>query len=370
MKEPLTPLAAGFTLRTEMSLDLAAAPFGAKVADITPAEGSSRLELSGPRRQLARPYLDASAGPGGLAARVVNGDGQPLSVALVGAGTPKVLPLPVAPIAIRARADGGVWLLTHDSVLHVDEQSAVATMVPYRAVTLVAVQDDAVWAVGLDEAAYISASGSLAGPFPWPGGLHVAGSEDALLAIDPRAPGRLHALRPDGSTEVLAEWPTSDRFERLVSHIDQCTVTISGATLQRHTAEGTSAVTIQSVGLTEHDGEPFGSARAGGNVDVCRADGMRIQLPLPSSAPPVVAIRAVARSDRYTLVYGGDFAAWYDGLRMERSFEVDDETFIREVFPRAWNLAGQRQVTAYVADGVLLSATGPAGAALVALNWC
>ena len=269
---------------------------------------------------------------------------------------------------MSARADGGVWLLTHDRVLHVDGESTVATTVPYRAAALAGVRKDAVWAVGLGDAAYISARGSLAGPFPWTGGLHVAGSGDALLAIDPRAPGRLCAMYPDGSTEVLAEWPSSDRFEWLVSRTDRCTITISGATLHCRTAEGTSTIAIQSAGLTEPNGEPFGSARDGDNVNVWQADGTRTQLPLPSGAPPVTAIRAVARSGRHTLVYGGDFAAWYNGTRMERSFDVDDEAQEREVFPRAWNLAGQPSVAAYAADSVLLSAAGPAGAVLIALS--
>src|SRR5690349_16742166 len=87
-----------------------------EVVDVGPPSGGSFIELPGPQRRPVRPYLEPFAGPGGVAARLLRGDGLVIPVVVLPGAPFSVVPVSAPPVALSARGDGGFWLLTQSAL--------------------------------------------------------------------------------------------------------------------------------------------------------------------------------------------------------------------------------------------------------------
>jgi hypothetical protein len=339
-----------------------------EVVEVEPPPGGSFIALPGPKLRPVRPYLDPFAGPGGVAARVVRGDGQATRTVILIGDAVHFIETAAPPLAASA-AHNGVWVLTPGALQFLDKSGKEIHTLQLSAVTLVGGNDGAVWAVGLDTAWSVDAGGQILARYPWKGGLQSVGSGGALCVLDKSKPRRLRYLYPDGE-EKLAPLPFSPGpFEELLAVTSDTIITKSGAVLYFHNLATGAVVeiTAQAAGLTNED-EAFVSGRTGPLVNLWIAPGRERRLTLPAATPDPGAFRAVAVIGSRTLIYGRDFAAWYENEHIENTFAVDEKSYRDEVFPFLWDLGAPRFAAAAPDGLVVISATGPKGVVLIGLR--
>lgn len=339
-----------------MSLaERALVPWGAglpgEVVETGPPEGGSFLAVPGPLRKPARTSLAPSISAGGRwCARAVAGDGAALP--LVVFEGPRSVWLASSPLDVCARDGGGFWAIHSGQVVLHDAEGGAVRSEPVGAVLLVSAADDGVWAVTLDEAVRLDGGGRVAERVEWRGGTRSA----------PAAGGGL-AAPLDGSVEVLGGSRVSvdlGPHERLLAVAEDAVLTATGGSVRRHAAGSVDEVPLQAAGLSEQ-GVPWISGRASPTAVELRSDGTVERFELGESAPAQGALRVV---DADTLTVVGSADAWR--LRGGEHFMLDESSYRDSVFPTAWELG---TVTGTPAGTVLVSASGPPGAALLELRW-
>ena len=344
-------------------------PLQLEVVEIEPPVGGSFLALPGPKRRPVRPYLEPLASPGGIAARVLRGDGKVMPVAVIVGETPKVMELPHPPIALSMRKDGGVWVLNHEGLVHRDGTGMEVQSVHISGITLVGGKENAVWVVGLNDAWFVEATGAIRGSYPWKGGFSSAGFEDRLCTLDKREPRPVRCLNPNGEERLINLSFSPEPFEQLLAFQDDKMVTITASKLRRYNTEGVTAeLTVQSAGLTA-DGDVFLSGSKDREITLCSNQGIEKLFHLPSDIPAPGVIPVVAVEGKRSIAYGLDRAIWYDRDRIENTFIVDEDSYRNDVFPKLWSLGTPRFATAKSDGSVVLSATGPSGLVLISIQW-
>jgi hypothetical protein len=189
-----------------------------------------------------------------------------------------------------------------------------------------------------------------------------------LCALEKPAPRRVRGVTPGGEEHLFALSASVENFENLLAFSMVEALTMTSSRLRRYSEGGVSAeVIVQAAGVST-EGEPFLSGRKGDWVSVYLSGGRVRQLRLPPDAPQQGAVCAVAVEGNRSLVYGLDFAAWYDGDQLEESFKVDEERYHNDIFPHLWSLAVPRFATAAPDGTVVLSASGLNGIALIGLR--
>jgi hypothetical protein len=284
----------------------------------------------------------------------------------------RIHPAPEAPLALSRREDGGVWVLTQDHLIHCSAEGQALETVAVTGHLLVGSAQSSVWVVDLrtEIARLVDAAGQIRGEHGWTGGAGSApGDGGALCALRKDRPFRVQCLRPAGAEESV-ELPGPPRLaETLLAWKDRGWITLSGATLRRYGPGGLqSQLTVQSAGLTD-TGDVFLSGREESWVNLWINRGLPQRLPLPSHLPEWGAFAVRAVEGGRCLVSGLDFAAWYKGSEAQDTFMVDEDSYRERVFPHLWSLGGLRFAAAAPAGTVILSATGPAGVALIELTW-
>lgn len=339
-----------------------------EVVEVGPPPGGSFIVLPGPRRRPVRPYLDPFAGPGGVAARVVRGDGQVTRTVVLLGDAVQFIEAAAPPLALSA-ARGGVWVLTRGELQFLDNSGARVHALHLDAVTLVGADDGAVWAVGIDTAWSVDAGGRVLARHAWGGGLGSVGSGGALCVLEKGEPRRLRYLYPGGEEKLVPLPFSPGTFTELLAVTGDSVITKSGAAIYFHNLSTGAGVEVPALaaGLT-NEGEAFVSGRSGPSVRLLVAPGRERRLTLPAGAPDPGAFRAVAVAGSRTLVYGRDFAAWYAGGDVEKSFAVDEKSYREEVFPFLWDFGAPRFAAAAPDGLVVISAAGPTGVVLVGLR--
>jgi hypothetical protein len=364
---------------TPRSVDLkllAVVPWSAQVpldmVEIGPPAGGSFLELPGPARLPVRPHLKPFVSAGGVAALLQRADERIFSMIFSCGERVRVHAASEPPLALSRREDGGLWVLTQNHLTHCSEEGQALDTVAVTGHILVGSAQSSVWVVNLrtETARLVDATGQIRGEYGWTGGAGSApGDAGSLCALHKKRPFRVRCLSPAGAEESF-DLPVAPRpMETLLAWKGEGWITLSGSTLRRFGPGGLqSQLTVQSAGLTD-TGDLFLSGREGPWVHLWINRGLPQRLPLPSHLPEwgAIAVRAVERG--LYLVSGLDYAAWYRGSEVQETFVVDEDSYRKRVFPHCWNLGGHRSVAATPAGTVILSATGPAGVALIELAW-
>ena len=91
-----------------------------EVVEAGPPTRGSFIDLPGPKRLPTRPYLEPFAGPCGVVARVLRGDGQVMPLVVLVDKTETVRSISELPLALSAGSDGGVWVLTRKRLEYFD----------------------------------------------------------------------------------------------------------------------------------------------------------------------------------------------------------------------------------------------------------
>ena len=323
-------------------------PIAEEIADVTPPEGGSFLELPGPRVRLARPKLEPAASYGGaLAARVLGGDGSPRPSVLLGDA---IVALTSAPLALAARDDGGCWALHEGQVVHHDAHGSAVRALALDAIALVPAPDDGVWAVGMRDARRIDGGGGVADPVEWHGGLGSAPADGGLAAVTRDGLQTLEAEPVDAELDPHAQ---------LLASAGGVLITRGGGGVRR----GAEHIPLQAAGVAG-DGTPWISGRAGPQTVELRLGAQVEHFDVPDSSPGV--LRVVAVEEDSVLVAALDQAWRLRGGSVEETFALDDERYRESLFPQLWELTA---VGATPAGDVLVGASGPAGLAVLSLAW-
>ena len=339
-----------------------------EVVEVGPPTGGSFIDLPGPKRLPTRPYLEPFAGPCGVAARVLWGDGQVMPLVVLVDKTETVRSISELPLALSAGSDGGVWVLTRKRLEYFDADGTQVHALNITGITLVGVDSGAVWVVGFDTAWFVDGDGRIRAHYPWNAGIGSVGSGSTLCALDKGEPRRIRCLEPTGEERFLTLPSPPSPFEQLLAFTRHEIITKSGSIFRSYGPDGIlSEMTVHAAGLTAA-GDAFVSGRSGSSIDLWVAKGRAQQLPLPPDAPVHGALRVVSVEGRRSLVYGLDFAAWYESGSVENTFVVDEQNFRNDVFPYMWDIGTSRYAAASPDGMVILSTTGPAGASLIAMR--
>jgi hypothetical protein len=335
---------------------------GAAVVDVGPPTGGA-IELPGPRTRPVRPHLEIAAASAGIAARVVQGDGV---VAALAVRNDEIVPLPGPPLAVTARTDG-IWALYRDSLVHHDRQGTARKTVALSGVALIGSTGDAVWLASNDQAWHVAADGMVHGPFAWRDPLTSFETTGKLCARDRRDPRSLSCLAPDGAHTSLAVPVELAPLEQPIALEANRMITLQGTTVRlRRGADLVGEWTLQVAGLD--------TAKAGFVVTMT-AGQVALWRPVSSAAlvartftPAGQSALAAASVDGETVVlYGRGHATTHRGSAAASTAPIDESSYRATIFPSAWEMAPVRGI-AVRGDGVIaVSASGPAGAAVVEL---
>lgn len=339
------------------------------IVDVEPPPGGSFIELPGPRKQPRRPYLELFAGPAGVAARVIRGDGkaQPLAV-LVGNGGHQVVTLPGQPLAVAARSNG-LWALYRDRLMAFDRAGSEQLAVDVAANHLVAATGDAAWVMSLDQVWYVDASGGRRGPYEWSGDLRSIASGDRLCALAKQAPYPVRCLAPGGEASTISLPEQPQPFEMLLALGDGVAISHVGSnSVYWYSDEGSpDELAIRGAGM-EASGRGFVASLVSGQgqrVSVQVEGGAEYGVSVPEQPAMKAPVYVVAMDGERVLLHSRERAMWLDNGAIERSIDLDEASYRSEVFPHAWSLAPTRPLAALADGTVLISTTGPAGMALV-----
>jgi hypothetical protein len=345
-------------------------PLKLDVVEVGPPSDGSFIDLPGPKRRPVRPYLEPLAGPNGIAARVLRGDGQVMPFIVVVGEPTAVVPLAKPPRAISVRADGGLWVLNDDSLGHYDQTGNQLDTLELSGMTLVGGADNAVWVVSHDTATYIDTAGRIEGSYTWQAGLNSVDSNNSICALGKGAPRQVHCLNPDGQKTFIDLAVSPGPFEHLLLITDDAVFTLAGAILRHYSraSDEIAQIIIQAAGLTSAN-TAFASGRDNGQVKLWEAGQAVRHLSLPSNTAVQGAFPVVSVQDTRSLVYGLDQAIWYDGDDIDRTFVVDEGTYRSEVFPHLWRLGPTGFAASSRDETIILSATGPSGVTLIGLRW-
>ncbi|HEX7839553.1 MAG TPA: hypothetical protein VF469_18890, partial [Kofleriaceae bacterium] len=218
---------------------------GAAVVDVAPSSGGM-LELPGPRARPVRPHLELSASPAGTAARVVQGDGKVIALAL---REGDVIPLPAPPAAVAARSDG-VWAMYRDSLVAHDRQGVPRHKIALSGVALVGSASDAAWVASNEQAWYVEAGGAVRGPFAWRDPLASFVTGDRLCARDRHDARTVTCLASDGTASKAVLAVALAPLEQPIALDGARLVTLQGVTLRRRRgADLLGTWTLQGAGL-------------------------------------------------------------------------------------------------------------------------
>jgi hypothetical protein len=338
------------------------------VVEVGPPEGGSFFEVPGPKRRPVRPHLEPFAGAGGVAARLLRGDGVVIPVAVLPGPPLKLVPLSAPPVALSARSDGGLWILTQSALEHLDANGRRLLALDLTGLSLVGTSSDDVWVVGHDDLWFVQANGQSPTRLSQNAGFGWVGSGASICAIEKNDPRYVRCVEPNGTEQRSRLSAEPDPFAQLLLFKEGEVITRSGSVIRHYYPDGkTGEISVQAAGLTAA-GEVFVSGREKSFVKLWLA-GELLQFPLPPEVTSKDPFRVVSVENNRALVLGFDLAAYYEDEQVKKTFVVDDSNYGDEVFPKLWNLGGSGFTTAFPDGRVLISASGPSGVALITLRF-
>ena len=342
---------------------------GMDVVEVHPPKGGSFFELPGPKSIPVRPYLEPFINSNGVAARLLQGDGQVMPVAILAKETPSIVELPEPPLALSMRQDGSIWVLNREELVHSSISGETIHTLSLSGMTLVSGKGDSVWVVGLDSTWFVTGDGSISGPYPWQGGFGSVSYGDSICALEKKKPRKVTCLSSSGQEQLSTLSFIPQLFEQFLAFNQNIAVTKTSSQLRIYAPNGVTAnLVVQAAGLTK-DGDAFISGSQDGKVALLTNKGKKF-LPLPSisletqGAYPIVAV-----VDERSLVYGLDQGIWYVGEEVESIFDVSEEKYRQDIFPYQWKLGGNNFAAANSDGIVVLSASGSTGLVLISLQW-
>ncbi|HEV2782702.1 MAG TPA: hypothetical protein VGX25_25200 [Actinophytocola sp.] len=334
-------------------------PLPVTVGPSGPAPGSGAIEIPGSRQTPTRTWLEPTAGPAGVAGRIVDPDGTARPVALGPDGGLVALPAPPSAVAPRA---GGVWALTEESLTGVDADGSVAVRTGFGGVRLIPAAGDAVWLLGSDTCRHIAGDGTVTAQAPWSDPFNAAVAGADLCGWEPGNPTGMVCVAPDGTRGHRDPGRTREAFERLLAFGETGIVTALLRTLVYRDPSRSTALALTGAGLTSA-GQPFLAGEHDGRPWLWRAGAP----PLPLPAEGRGQVLQVA-GDR-VLVRAGEVATWWEGDVPVRKFPADELTFRDEIFPAAWLVSPPFPFSAGPDGSIVVAASGPTGIAVLTLRW-
>lgn len=335
-------------------------------------------DLPGPKTYPLRPGFVPVWSPGGLAGIVEDGNGrtQPLVILLNRTITP--ISLPDTPYGVSRNSDGGAWVLFGKTLTRYDVQGKVLQTTDNPGGShLIGAERDTSWILSLDQAWFVSAEGKSRGGWQWQGWTSSTVIGRSLCGWDRKLEWRrLRCLEPDGREHFMAlNWLIKPKGGQILS-VTKDTLLTRGSWIFSYNDTGRSEeLKIENVGLTT-TGEAFVSILTDDNqADVCLSNGKSYSLPAkytnPSfSFPYNPRMSVIAVEGEKILTYGFDRAIWYKDSRVEKSFEVNDQTYQNSVFPHLWKSVDFAPTTVNRRDRtIILSSSGPNGIALIGVRW-
>lgn len=336
---------------------------GAAVVDVGPPSGGG-LELPGPRTRPVHPHLELSAAPAGIAARVVQGDGRVIALAL---REGEVIPLPAPPLAVAARSDG-VWAMYRDSLVAHDRQGAPHHKVVLSGVALAASASDAVWVASNEQAWHVDAGGTVRGPFPWHDPLASFTSGDRLCARDRQDARTVACLASDGTASTVGLAVALAPLEQPIALDGNRLVTLQGVTLrQRRGGELLGAWTLQVAGL-DAAGTGFAMSASDGKLTLWRPAAAGTSPPRAFPAPGSGALSAASVAGEDVMLYGQGWSTRYHGATAGAPAQIDEAAYRTVIFPSAWEMSPQHAIAVRGDGTIVVAGSGAAGAALIGLR--
>lgn len=328
------------------------------------------LSVPGPTSFPVRPHLEPVVSKQQVAARFVDGAGKVAPVVMVLAqGEIKTFTLPFVPLAIEVRSDAKLWVLSETALVICNFQGEIVKTILLKGETLIAGKDDAVWITMVhgSKACYMSKEGQTQGTYLWDFGMKTCRGFDGGLYKVKR--DKIQHLSPKGETNEIALSTPIGHFENLLWFDSQWFITTSGAEFKRYSREGLllKKITVQSIGLSDK-AEVFMAGREGSQVQVWFSSGKTQRLPLTSTLPKLGAFTVVGIKEGKALVYGQDYAAWYEDNQLTKSFEVSNQNYLSDIFPLRWELA-QAHTIATAEGKLILSASSAKGMTLFEVTW-
>jgi hypothetical protein len=350
--------AAPLTVAASTALPWSKLP-GAAVIDVGPSSGSM-IELPVPRTRPVRPHLELSAAPAGIAARVVQGDGKVLAVALREAD---VIPLPAPPLAVAARSDG-VWAMYRDSLVAHDRQGAPRHKLALSGVALIGSASDAAWLASNEQAWLVDAGGAVHGPFAWRDPLASFVSGDRLCARDRHDARTVACLASDGTASTAGLAVELAPLEQPIALDGDRLVTLQGVTLRQYRgAEPLGTWTLQVTGV-DAAGAGFAISAGDGKLTLWRPAAPPRLFPAPGSGALSAAI--VAGED--VTLYGQGWATRYHGATAAPPTQIDEAAYRTAIFPAAWEMSPQHAIAVRGDGTIVVAGSGAAGAAIIELR--
>lgn len=335
---------------------------GATVVDVGPPSGGA-LELPGPRTRPVRPHLELSAAPAGIAARVVQGDGKVIAVAL---RESDVIPLPAPPLAVAAQRDG-IWAMYRDGLVAHDRQGVPQRRIALSGVALTASAGDAVWVMSTEQAWHVDAAGAVHGPFPWHDPLASFSSGGRVCARDRQDAHTVACLASDGTASTVGLAVALAPLEQPIALDGDRLVTLQGVTVrQRRGGELLGQWTLQAAGL-DAAGAEFAMSASDGKLALWRPAGSfspgRV---LPAPGPGALSAASVSGED--VMLYSQGRSTRHHGATAGATAQIDEAEYRTAIFPSAWEMSPQHAIAVRGDGTIVVAGSGPAGAALVELR--
>lgn len=346
-----------------------------------PPDAGQIVGIPGPKRYQIRPYLKPFVSPVGLTNIVYKGSGEAMPLAISISNSINIIPLPEKPLNLAARSDGEIWVNTqYGELLHYDKTGLLQNAIKeVRGSRIIGAEKDAIWVInpGPKQAFFVTAKGDVKGPYTFEGLLKVQTLGLALCDLLQQNTATIKCLYPNGSEKIYPLSFSLKRTEILLSFTDNqvLTMTLGGSPITSYkTGHQPANIYINNAGLTS-DGDAFIFNRLDDKWgELCVSNGLSRRLPIEYNNPNFsigisFTLAAVAVEGEKTLLFGLDRATWYKGDKIESSFVVDEESFVKYVFPHLW-LSNSESITAKSDDGtIILSTTGPSGMAIIGLRW-
>jgi hypothetical protein len=315
-----------------------------------------------------RPHLQISTGAAGTVG-VVTGPGadRRTVVRFLTSGGGDQIRLPERVLAAVGRTDG-VWVLTADSLSVVDSAGTVnaAVNLPADRILGTLATPDTIWALEPDAASFVSPAGSFDrfnAARPHPSG--VAAFGDSIVGLDLDQPGYLVELRPDGSRHRRLLTFATEPLERLLAY-DGSTALLNVLTRLRRVGGKVEEV-MEVVGCGCSDEGVYVAVRTPSGGWLITSYGVPEALHLGTDE------HVLAAAPGRALVCSRTTARWIStGKELQPAGEpisLNEASYAGDVEPYAWQMPPGFAIQARSPDEILLTASGPAGAVLLAATW-
>ena len=315
----------------------------------------------------ARPHLQISTSAAGAVGVVTGPRADRRTVVRFLPSGAEQIRLPERTLAAVGRTDG-LWVLTADFVSVVDATGTVGAAAKLTADRILGTlaTHDTIWALEPDAASFVTPDGSFdrfTASRSHPTG--VAAFGDSIVGLDLDQPGQLVELRPDGSRHRRPATFEPEPLERLLAY-DGSTALLTVLTRLRRVGGNVDDV-LEVVGCGRSDDGVYVAVRTPTGAWLITSHAAPEPLHLAADE------RVLAADAGRALVSSRTTARWIatgnEPQTAEEPISLNDASYARDVEPHAWQMPPGFAIQAGSPSEILLTASGPAGAVVLAATW-